>query len=61
MATVKTSKGEIDAPRKLVVRFADRFHPFGRSRREHALAKAKRRMAGKYPRASDAAMVVALG
>ena len=49
------------APQGEVVRMADRLFKMPEAQRSHAVEKAKKRLKGKHPRVSDAAIVAALG
>ena len=62
MPTLKTKKGEIKVPTALVIRMADRLHRLGNAaRREHYVARARKRLEAGHTGRNDAAVVLAAG
>jgi hypothetical protein len=59
--TIKSGKNELTISSARLVRHADRMADWPTERRAHAAEAAKKRLAGKHPRKSDAATVLALG
>jgi hypothetical protein len=62
MPTLKLKKGEINVPKSLVIRIADRMHKLGNAtRRENYIARARKRLEAGHPGKNDAAVVLAAG